>query len=37
MEGSTDIDGQAMPPPDGGLSEYRIGMVRSWIDNIDAR
>ena len=37
MEGSTDIEGQAMPPPDGGLSGYRIGMVRSWIDNIDAR
>lgn len=37
MEGSTDIDGEAMPPPDGGLSGYRIGMVRSWIDNIDAR
>jgi hypothetical protein len=37
MEGSTDIDGQAMPPPDGGLSGYRIGIVRSWIDNIDAR
>lgn len=35
MEGSTDIEGQAMPPPDGGLSGYRIGMVRSWIDNIE--
>jgi len=36
MEGSSDIEGQAMPPPDGGLSGYRIGMVRSWIDNIEA-
>jgi len=35
MEGSSDIDGEAMPPPDGGLSEARIGMVRSWIDNIE--
>jgi hypothetical protein len=35
MEGSTDIEGEAMPPPDGGLSGYRIGMVRSWIDNIE--
>ena len=35
MEGSSDIEGEAMPPPDGGLSGYRIGMVRSWIDNIE--
>lgn len=36
MEGSIDIEGEAMPPPDGGLSGYRIGMVRSWIDNIES-
>jgi len=36
MEGSTDIEGEAMPPPDGGLSGYRIGMVRSWIDNMES-
>ena len=35
MEDSTDIEGEGMPPPDGGLSGYRIGMVRSWIDNIE--
>jgi len=35
MEGSTDIEGQAMPPPNGGLSGYNIGRVRSWIDNIE--
>ena len=34
MENSTDIAGEGMPPPAGGLSGYRIGMVRSWIDNI---
>ena len=35
MEGSTGVDGEAMPPPDGGLSGYNIGRVRSWIDNIE--
>jgi len=35
MENSTDIEGEGMPPPTGGLSGYRIGMVRSWIDNIE--
>ena len=35
MENSSDIAGEGMPPPTGGLSGYRIGMVRSWIDNID--
>ena len=35
MENSTDIAGEGMPPPSGGLSGYRIGMVRSWIDNIE--
>ena len=35
MENSTDIEGEGMPPPSGGLSGYRIGMVRSWIDNIE--
>ena len=36
MENSSDIAGEGMPPPTGGLSGYRIGLVRSWIDNIDA-
>ncbi len=35
MENSTDIAGEGMPPPSGGLSGRRIGMVRSWIDNIE--
>jgi len=35
MEGSTDVEGQAMPPPEGGLTGYNIGRVRSWIDNIE--
>ncbi len=35
MENSTDIAGEGMPPPAGGLSGYRIGMVRSWIDNLE--
>ena len=35
MENSTGIEGEGMPPPDGGMSEYRIGMVRSWIDTIE--
>ena len=35
MENSTDIAGEGMPPPSGGLSGYRIGMVRSWIDSIE--
>ena len=35
MENSTDIEGEGMPPPSGGISGYRIGMVRNWIDNIE--
>ena len=35
MENSTDIAGEGMPPPNGGISGRRIGMVRSWIDNIE--
>ena len=35
MEDADTIAGEAMPPPNGGLSEYRIGLVRSWIDNIE--
>jgi len=34
MEGSSDIEGTVMPPS-GSIDPYRIGMVRSWIDNID--
>ena len=34
MEGSSDIEGEVMPPS-GSISGYRIGMVRSWIDNIE--
>ena len=34
MEGTTGVDGEVMPPPDGGLSGYNIGRVGSWIDNI---
>jgi hypothetical protein len=37
MENSTDIEGEGMPPPNGSLSGYRIGMVRSWIDNIESQ
>ena len=33
MEGSSDIEGTVMPPS-GSIDAYRIGMVRSWIDNI---
>ena len=36
MEGSSDVEGNVMPPS-GSIDAYRIGMVRSWIDNIDAR
>ena len=36
MENSTDISGEGMPPPSGGLSGYRVGMVRSWIDNLES-
>ena len=35
MEGSSDVEGNVMPPS-GSIDAYRIGMVRSWIDNIDA-
>jgi hypothetical protein len=34
MEGSSDIEGEVMPPS-GSLNGERIGMVRSWIDNIE--
>jgi len=34
MEGSSDIEGAVMPPS-GKLNGRRIGMVRSWIDNIE--
>ena len=33
MEGSSDIEGTVMPPS-GSIDALRIGMVRSWIDNI---
>ena len=33
MEGSSDIEGTVMPPS-GSIDAVRIGMVRSWIDNI---
>ena len=33
MEGSSDIEGTVMPPT-GSIDAHRIGMVRSWIDNI---
>ena len=34
MEGSSDVEGDVMPPS-GSISGYRIGMVRSWIDNLE--
>ena len=35
LEGTGDIDGDPMPPPEGGMDAARIQLVRDWISGLE--
>lgn len=35
LEGAAGIDGEPMPPPDGGMDAARIQLVRDWIAGLE--